>query len=73
MSGSGTLLTEGTGLGVFWAGGGDGEGSGVGSFGGGDGLFWGDGSGVGVRCLAWISKFISFSSSVDSCATVLNS
>ena len=52
MSGSGTLLTEGTGLGVFWAGGGEGEGSGVGSFGGGDGLFGGDGSGVGVRCLA---------------------
>ena len=71
MSGSGTLLTEGTGLGVFGAGGGDG----VGSFGGGDGdlTTGGGGSGVGVRCLAWISKFISFSSSVDSCATVLNS
>ena len=50
MSGSGTLLTEGTGLGVFGAGGGDG----VGSFGGGDGDFstGGGGSGVGVRCLA---------------------
>ena len=53
MSGSGTLLTEGTGLGVFWAGGVEGDGSGVGSFGGGEGLFTrGGGSGVGVRCLA---------------------
>ena len=51
MSGSGTLLTEGTGLGVFWAGGGEGDGSGVGSFGVDEGLFTG-GSGVGVRCLA---------------------